>query len=138
MIDSTQLLVGDWTFKHFYPSNKKPGTDEVSVFDGKFQQNKGQFTFSSKKSDEGEYLFARMTVNNDLATGVMHEHTSPKKEFKGAIYTSAFQGLLNKDCDKINGKWVGVGNDSGKRKIYTGKFTLEKHDSNHDLLTLSE
>lgn len=126
MADSSKLLQHKWHCKYWYPSNKKPGTEEISAYTGSIQKSDGQYVYESDPTESKAYMFVRFTVNGDLATGTWHENTSPSGEFRGAIYGGAFQALVDDSGDKIDGKWVGIGQENGKRQIYTGRWLFEK------------
>ena len=115
-------FAGTWKFTYWWPSNKMPGSEEPSDYTGSIQKRGNQFIFESQPNKDGSYMFARMTVDGDLATGTWWESTSPTGEFKGSQYSGAFQALINESGDKIQGKWAGIGQEKGKRQIYTGRL----------------
>ena len=67
-------------------------------------------------------MFVRMVVDNDLVTGNWHETTAPDGEFKGSIYTGTFQLLVETDGSRMDGLWVGNGQEDGKKHIYSGRW----------------
>ena len=117
---------GTWQCTYWYPSNIKPGTEEASEYTGTFKKSGKQYVYESHPKPSGDHMFVRMTIEDDLVTGTWHENTSPTGEFGGAIYSGAFQALISEAGDKIEGKWAGVGQDNGKRSIYTGRWLFKK------------
>ena len=120
------LLSGKWKAKYWYPSNQKPGTEEISEYTGEFKKSGKQYVYESDPQDSGAYMFVRMTVDDDLITGNWHENTSPTGEFRGAIYSGVFQALFEHSMQKIKGIWSGIGQDDGVRKIYSGQWMFER------------
>ena len=129
-------LSGTWRCQYWYPSNTKPGTEEISGYTGTLLRRSGDhYVYESEPNEEGSYIFVRMTIDGDLATGTWYENTSPNGEFAGSTYSGAFQALVDKSNSKIEGKWAGIGQEGGKRQIYTGRILFEhleqqKTDSN--------
>ncbi len=117
---------GTWRCRYWYPSNQRPGTEDVSEYFGGLHKRGEEIVYESQPNDEKSYMFIRMTLDGDLLTGTWHEHTSPTGEFKGAQYSGAFQILRNTKNTEMDGKWVGIGQDNGKRQIYTGRLQLEQ------------
>lgn len=115
-------LVGDWICRYWYPSNEKPGTEEFTEYNGEFIMKDNQLVFESRPNAENSYMFIRMTADGDLVTGNWHENTSPTGEFAGAIYSGVFQALIDETGKTIEGKWTGIGQENGKRQIYTGRW----------------
>ncbi len=119
-------FAGTWQCTYWYPSNTKPGTQEPSAYTGTFHTSGDQLVYESQPNDEGSYMFVRMTAEDDLVTGTWHEGTSPTGEFEGSIYSGAFQALVDESGGVIEGKWVGIGQEKGKRQIYTGRWQFTK------------
>ena len=119
-------FTGTWKCSYWFPSNRKPGTEEASTYTGKFHKKGSELVYESEPNDEGSYMFVRMTLDGDLITGNWHEHTSPDGEFEGTVYSGAFQALIDKAGKKVEGKWAGIGQERGKRKIYTGRWQFAK------------
>lgn len=117
---------GKWKCTYWFPSNKNPGTEELSSYSGKFQKRAKQYVYESEKNEDGSYLFVRFLLDGDLATGTWWESTSPTGEFEGSIYCGAFQALLDKTGDALKGKWAGIGQENGKRQIYTGRIEFTR------------
>lgn len=122
MVKDDDAFSGTWQCKYWYPSNTQPGTEEISQYTGTFRRQDNQLVYESQPNKENSYMFVRMNVDGDLATGNWHESTSPTGEFEGAIYSGVFQALIDNAGDTIDGKWVGIGQEDGKRQIYTGRW----------------
>lgn len=117
---------GTWQCKYWYPSNDQPGTEEVSEYTGTFHQIGRHITYQSEPNEDGSYMFVRMTADGDLVTGTWHENTAPEGEFAGSMYSGAFQALVDESGGKVDGKWAGIGQEDGKRQIYTGRLLFER------------
>jgi len=122
MTNDNDTFSGTWQFTYWYPSNKQPDTEEPSQYTGTFHKSDKQWVYQSEPNAEGAYMFVRMTLDNDLITGTWYENTSPSGEFEGSTYSGAFQALIDKAGTKVEGKWAGIGQDNGIRKIYTGRL----------------
>jgi hypothetical protein len=78
--------------------------------------------------DKGDsYMFVRLKVDGDVASGSWHENAK-KDEFGGAMYSGAGQLIISDDKRKMDGLWAGAGVDrtTGKLKMYTGRWQLER------------
>lgn len=116
---------GTWHCRYWYPSNQHDGED-VSEYTAIIHQDGDTLVLASQPNAEGSYMIARIRVEGDLVTGTWQENTSPDGEFKGAMYSGAFQLLLDETQSTMEGKWVGVGQEEGKRKIYTGRWQITR------------
>jgi hypothetical protein len=116
---------GIWHCAYAYPSNQHKGED-VSEYYAKVHQRGTVLTLQSLPNQINSYMFLKLRVNGEIATGTWEETTSPDGEFAGATYSGAVQLLVNKDGDHMEGKWVGVGQDKGKHQIFTGTWTLRR------------
>ncbi len=83
----------------------------------------------SLPNKEESTLLVTLTVDGDLATGYWEEGTSPSGEFAGAIYSGVMQLIVSKDGKRMEGQWVGVGQDDGKRGIYHGTWKMHRAGS---------
>ena len=122
---------GVWNFAYWYPSNEHKGED-ISAYEMQAFQMGDQLVLESIPSEDESYMFVRLTLESDLATGMWYETTSPHGSFGGMTYSGAGQMILSPDKQSMKGRWAGMGLDqqSGKRRIYTGKWTLAKSASN--------
>jgi hypothetical protein len=123
---------GVWHFAYWYPSNEHPGED-ISEYDMQAFQMGDQLVLESVPCEDESYMFVRLTVEGDLATGMWYETTSPHGSFGGMTYSGAGQMILSSDKQSMKGRWAGMGVDQqlGKRRIYTGKWTLVKSVSDN-------
>lgn len=119
---------GIWHCRYWFPSNNHPGED-VSEYYAEIERSGRQFvlhSLSNAGETEGSYLLAKFAVDGDLVSGSWWENTSPAGEFAGSIYSGTFQLLLDKSSTRMEGKWVGIGQDHGVRKIYTGRWEIAR------------
>jgi hypothetical protein len=121
-----KLFAGDWRISYWYPSNRREGDEEVSEYEATAHQRGNQVIFESRPTEDKSYILLRLAVDNDLATGVWEETTAPNGEFAGAVYSGAVQLLVSDDKNHLDGKWVGVGQEQGKKRIYTGRWELTR------------
>jgi hypothetical protein len=116
---------GIWYCGYSYPSNQHKGED-ISEYYAVIHQRGSKLVLQSLPNQEGSTLTLKMTVDGDLASGYWEEGTSPTGEFGGAIYSGVVQLLISKDNKRMTGKWVGIGQDNGKRGIYNGEWTMHR------------
>jgi hypothetical protein len=119
---------GIWHSAYWYPSNRNKGED-ISEHYAEAHQRGNKLTIQSLRTQDGSYMIINLTLDGDLATGTWQEHTSPTGEFKGAIYSGAMQLLISEDKNRMEGRWVGVGQEKGKRYIYGGRWELVRAGS---------
>lgn len=72
------------------------------------------------------YLFMRLHIDNNLATGSWREESSKKGFYEGLIYIGAVQLLISEDQKTMTGKWVAYGkyktmNDGAWEMTYIGE-----------------
>lgn len=127
MSQDISAFVGTWHSTYWYPSNDHSGED-TSEYEVTARQDGNQLVLESQKTTSGAYIIIRLSVDDDLATGTWHETTAPEGSFKGMIYSGALQLIIDKDGQRMEGKWVGIGRDYEKNQpdIYTGKWELQK------------
>ncbi|HSD56432.1 MAG TPA: hypothetical protein VLA92_04750 [Candidatus Saccharimonadales bacterium] len=116
---------GIWYCAYKYPSNQHKGED-VSEYYMTVHQRGSVLTLQSLPNQINSYMFVKLRLDGELATGTWEETTSPSGEFAGATYSGAVQLLVDKDHDHMHGKWVGVGQEKGKHEIFTGTWTLRR------------
>ena len=114
-------FAGTWQCRYWYPSNTHDGED-ISEYEVTINQTGNKLVLQSLPNKEESYMLARLVVDGDVVTGTWQENTSPHGEFAGLIYSGAVQLLLDKARDRMEGKWVGVGQEDGKKKIYAGRW----------------
>lgn len=123
MAETNDTFTGIWECRYWYPSNDHDGED-ISEYRAKVHQLGNKLIVESLPTDNGAYMILSLTIDDDLATGVWQENTAPEGSFKGTIYSGAVQLLMSADRNSFEGKWVGIGQDDGKRQIYTGRWQL--------------
>jgi hypothetical protein len=67
--------------------------------------------FESVPHKNKSYLFIRLFVDGNIATGSWQEETDPQGYYKGAIYHGAIQLTLHNNGKTMRGKWLGYGKD---------------------------
>lgn len=120
---------GTWYCWHWYPSQDDKGEDTTKN-KMKAHQSGNEVIFESEPNGEESYMFVRLTIDGDLATGTWHESTSPDGTFEGAMYNGAGQMILSEDGESLDGQWAGMGLDhaTNKKRIYTGRWKLSRND----------
>ena len=118
---------GRWHFVYWYPSNHTDG-EETSEYYGNITHQNRALIFESEPTEDESYIFSRLSLDGDLASGSWHEHTSPEGFFKGMEYSGAGQLLFDQEKMEFKGMWAGIGLDrkSGTPKIYTGRWEIKK------------
>ncbi len=124
-VQNNNEFSGVWYCGYSYPSNQHEGQD-LSEYYGVMYQKGNKLTLQSLPNHAESTLLLKLTVVDDLATGYWEEGTSPTGEFAGAIYSGAVQLIVADDGKHMQGKWVGIGQDDGVRKIYGGEWTLRR------------
>jgi hypothetical protein len=123
--DSNNIYAGIWRCCYWFPSNNHDGED-ISEYYATIHQRGNKLILESLPNIEESYLILRLTLDGDVATGTWQESTSPHGEFKGMVYSGALQLMIDKDHNRMEGKWAGVGKDHELRKarVYTGRWEI--------------
>lgn len=118
---------GTWRATHWYPT-RDDQAEESSVHEMKAEQKGDRLILQSLPDQDESYMFMRLKIDGDIATGSWHESTKHEGEFEGAMYSGAGQLIVSKDKKEMQGLWAGAGLDrsSGKLKMYTGRWLLER------------
>lgn len=118
---------GVWYCRHSYPSKDDAGEDITKNL-MKAYQNGRDVVFESERNEEGSYMFVRLTIDGDLATGTWFETSSPTGTFEGALYSGAGQLLIDEGNQHMEGQWAGMGFDHtiNKKRIYAGGWKLSR------------
>ncbi len=118
---------GRWHFVYWYPSNHGEG-EEKSQYQGSIVRKGSVLIFESEPTQDEGYIFSRLSLDGDLASGTWHERTSPQGFFKGMEYSGAGQLLFDRQKMEFKGMWAGIGLDrqASKPKIYTGRWEIRK------------
>lgn len=119
--DST--LSGTWHSRYWYPSNHHDGED-ISEYEVTIRQNGNVLILQSRPNPEKSYMEARLVLDDNVVTGSWQENTSPTGEFQSLVYSGTVQLLINEARNKMTGMWLGIGNEHGKKHIYTGRWEI--------------
>jgi len=119
------VFSGIWHCKHWYPS-KDDTSEDITENQMHAHRDGEDIVFESLPNAESSYMFVRLAIHGDVATGTWHETTSPNGDFQSANYSGAGQLLVDQDGKHMDGQWVGVGFDhaQNKSRIYTGEWEL--------------
>jgi len=122
---ATDDFKGLWRCSYWYPSNTHVG-DDLSEYHMKVQRDGDDLVFESVPNEEGSYMFVRLHVRDDIATGTWHETTSSTGQFKGAVYSGSGQLIVNPDTNYMEGKWAGAGFDHKlkRMRVYAGNWEI--------------
>lgn len=126
-------LAGEWYCWHWYP-NKQDAGEDITKNKMKAYQQGEDLVLESEPNHEGSYMFIRLAVADNIATGTWQETTSPTGEFAQAMYSGAGQMVIDDDRQNMKGKWVGAGLDRklGKQRVYTGRWALSREEHTYD------
>lgn len=81
-----------------------------------------QVIVESASEDDKSYLFARFTLQGNIATGIYQSENSPNTRAKGAVYYGSAQLILNDGGTVLRGMGVGFNKDM---KASATDWTLE-------------
>lgn len=70
-----------------------------------------QVIVESAHEDSKSYLFARFTLEGNVATGIYQSENSPNTRAKGAVYYGSAQLILDDDGTALRGMGVGFNKD---------------------------
>lgn len=73
------------------------------------RQANNTLIIESVPSVNDAYLFIRLHIDGDLATGSWQEQTSKQGFFTGAVFVGALQLVISEDKKRMSGKWVAFG-----------------------------
>jgi hypothetical protein len=126
MADDT--FSGIWRCSYWYPSNNHDGEDVSEYYVNVRKKGDNKLVLESLPNETEAYMLVKLTVDGDLAAGSWEEHTAPKGEFQGMIYSGVLQLVVSPDKEHMEGMWVGVGRDheSNTARIYTGRWELAR------------
>jgi hypothetical protein len=129
MTEENNTLSGTWYCWHWYPS-KDDTAEDTSKNRMEAYQKDDELVLQSEANEEGSYMFIRLRIDDDVATGAWHESTSRDGDFAGAEYSGAGQLLFAPDRQSMEGMWSGVGLDRGaqKKRVYGGRWKLSRTD----------
>jgi hypothetical protein len=118
---------GTWNCWHWYPSKDDAGEDTTKNRMKAYQKGR-DVVFESEPNEEGSYMFVRLSIDGDVATGTWYETSSADGTFEGAMYSGAGQLIVDADKKHMEGLWAGMGYDhaADKKRIYTGRWKLSR------------
>jgi hypothetical protein len=121
---------GIWRCSYRYPSNQRPGEQNVSEYYMQAKQRGDKLTLESIKS-KPNHMVVNITISESLATGTWVENTDPDKEFAGLEYSGAMQLIIQNDGTSMVGAWVGIGRETlpdgtFEPRIYTGPWEMHR------------
>jgi hypothetical protein len=118
---------GTWYCRHWYPNKDDTGEDMTKNRMKGFQKGR-ELILESEANAEGSYMFVKLSIDGDQATGAWHETTSPTGSFESANYSGAGQLIISDDQQSMEGMWAGVGYDRklDKKRVYTGRWELAR------------
>jgi hypothetical protein len=121
------LYSGSWLCWHWFPS-KDDSKTLVNTNRMNAHQMGHELILESIPDDSESYMLIRLTIDENLATGVWHETVTREGESKGRMYSGAGQLIISDDRNRIEGEWAGLGFDHKKQKqhIYTGHWELAR------------
>jgi len=130
---SNQDFSGMWRCVYWYPSNERPGEEDMTEYYVEARQTGDKLALESM-GDRSDHMVVNLTIDHHLATGNWTEDTKPEGEFEGLQYSGAVQLLISDDGKQMNGAWVGVGREKQadgryQPQIYTGKWQLVRAGS---------
>lgn len=116
-------LSGIWRCSYYFPSNTHNG-DDASSYYVRLERTQDGFVLHSLPNAQSAYIQAHCTLDANLATGVWLENTAPQGEFQSKMYSGVFQVIISDDQKHMEGRWVGIGSDHGRQKIYEGAWEI--------------
>ncbi len=118
---------GTWHCTYWFPSNERVG-DDPSEYDMQAHRDGDDVVFESVTDESKAYMFIRLHIEDNIASGNWHETTSPTGLFKGAQYSGAGQLVVNSETGNMEGKWAGAGYDYKLQtmRVYTGNWEITR------------
>lgn len=114
-----------WRCSYWYPSNVIIG-DDVSEHLMHGYKIGNEVVMESLPSEDHSYMFVRLKIEDNVASGTWQEVTSPTGEFKGAVYNGTGQLIVNPETGGMEGRWSGAGWDRKLKqmRIYAGRWEI--------------
>jgi len=101
-------LIGLWRSYYTYRSSDR-GEDFESLHYVRLYPKGDSLIMETIPEANEAYMVARLTLDGNVATCSWQESTSPKGDYKGAMYHGAGQLIISEDGKSMKGKWVGFG-----------------------------
>jgi len=132
MSETTNIdFSGTWHSIYWYPSNERVG-DDPSEYNMTATRTGDDVVLESLPNSEQSYMFVRLHLDENIASGTWHETTSPTGSFKGAMYSGSGQLVINPATGNMEGKWAGAGYDHKLKtmRIYSGNWEITRAKDN--------
>jgi hypothetical protein len=123
---STNTISGIWLSTYMYHSSMRDKDLEGRHYVRAYPKG-DLLIMETIPGANDSYMLARFNLDGNIATGTWQEGTSPKGDYKGAIYHGAGQLVLSEDKKSLKGKWVGFGKTM-EVKTGTWEFTYVGED----------
>lgn len=111
-------FLGIWRSDYTY-HNSELNEDQLSQQYVRIYRKGDELIVESMPDPSGSYMYARFSMDGNIATGSWQQVTNPAGGYRGIMYHGAAQMLLSKDKTKLTGKWVGFGK---QMEIKTGPW----------------
>lgn len=123
----SQDFSGVWRSKYEYHSSsrKKTFQDEHIM---RARQKGNTLVFESIPDKNASYLFIKLSVDGNIATGSWQEVTDKNGYYGGATYYGAIQMIISEDAKHMSGKWAGF-DKSVKVNVGPWELTYQGEDS---------
>lgn len=121
-----QDFFGVWRSKYEYHSNSRNKTfqDEHIV---RVHRKGNTLVFESIPDRNASYLFIRLSIDGNIATGTWQEVTDKNGYYGGATYYGTIQLVISEDAKHMSGKWAGF-DKSMKVNVGPWELTYEDED----------
>ncbi len=116
-------LSGRWTSRYTYLSSSH-GQGLESEHSVIFEQRGTQCTGQSVEDQTESRLSLGLTLDQNIATGIWEEHTSPAGHYHGAVFHGAIQLIISEDGRHMTGQWVGF--NSSRSRINIGQWSFTR------------
>jgi hypothetical protein len=119
------IFSGIWRCTHWYPS-KDDASELSDEHEMRAHRDGEDVVFESMPDAHGSYMFVRVSIHGDVATGTWHETASADGNFQSANYSGAGQLLVDQEGKHMDGQWAGVGFDraQNKQRVYSGRWEM--------------
>src|SRR5690349_20964488 len=96
---------GTWRFTHWYPTSDD-SAEESTAYEMEAQQTGKELVLETPPGKKDAYMFVRLTLDQNIATGSWHENAALEGPFKGSMYSGAGQLIISDDKKKMEGLWA--------------------------------
>lgn len=105
---ATNDFSGIWLSDYTYHSSDKD-EDLLSQHYMRIYKRGDDLIIETVPGLNSSYMFVKLSLDGNIATGSWQEGTDPDGDYHGVIYHGATQLIIADDKKKIAGKWVGFG-----------------------------